>query len=116
MSEEFDQERIIDPNKAVDFIRNNADAYAFAKAHRMYVEEYRKSLKALLMKRSLETAVNAQEREAYSDEEYRAHLQAIFEAVREEETFRWKMVAAEARIEVWRSQEASKRVEYKVTV
>lgn len=109
-------EKIIDPQKAVDFIRDNADEYAFAKANRVYVEEYRKSLKAILMKKSMENAVNAQEREAYSDDEYRAHLQAIFEAIVEEEKYRWKMVAAQARIEVWRSQEASNRVEGKVTL
>jgi hypothetical protein len=109
-------ERKIDPQKAVDFIRNNARAYAFSKAHRMYVEEYRKSLKAILMKRSKETAVNAQEREAYSHDEYREHLQAIFEAIELEETYRWKMVAAQAEIEIWRSQEASSRAEYKATI
>jgi hypothetical protein len=109
-------ERDIDPQKAVDFIRDNAAKYAFAKANRVYVEEYRKSLKAILMKKSMENAVNAQEREAYSNDEYRAHLQAIFEAIVEEEKYRWEMVAAQARIEVWRSQEASNRVEGKVTL
>ena len=102
-------EREVDPQRAVDYIRDNAKAYAFAKANRIYVEEYRKSLKAILMKRSQENAVNAQEREAYSHDEYREHLQAIFEAIVEEETYRWEMVAAQARVEVWRSQEASNR-------
>lgn len=109
-------DREIDPHKAVDYIRDNAPMYAMAKAHRIYVEEYRKSLKAMLMKRSMETAVNAQEREAYSNEEYREHLQAIYEAVVEEEKYRWEMVAAQARVEVWRSQEASNRIEYKATI
>lgn len=108
-------DREIDPHKAVDYIRDNAPMYAMAKAHRIYVEEYRKSLKAILMKRSQETAVNAQEREAYSSEEYREHLQAIYEAVMEEERYRWEMVAAQARVEVWRSQEASNRMEVRVT-
>jgi len=62
-------DRDIDPQRAVDYIRDHAKSYAFAKAHRMYVEEYRKSLKAILMKRSQESAVNAQEREAYSHDE-----------------------------------------------
>ena len=109
-------ENRVDPHRAFDFIRKNAKAYAFAKAHRMYVEEYRKSLKAILMKRSPESTVNAQERDAYSNDEYRAHLQAIFEAVMDEETYRWKMVAAQAEIEIWRSQEASSRMEYKATI
>jgi hypothetical protein len=109
-------ERDIDPHRAVDFIRDNSEAYAMSKAHRIYVEEFRKSLKAMLMKESLENAVNAQEREAYSNIKYKEHLQAIYEAIVEEETLRWKMVAAQARVEVWRSQEATNRVEGKVTL
>ncbi len=109
-------EKVIDPQRAVDYILHNAKAYAFAKAHRIYVEEYRKSLKAMLMKRSMESAVNAQEREAYSHDEYREHLQAICEAVMEEEKYRWELIAAQARIEVWRSQEASNRTMDRVTI
>ena len=105
----------IDPQKAVDIIKNNSKPYAMAKAHRIYVEEMRKSLKAMLMKESMETAVNAQEREAYSHIKYKEHLQAIYEATVEEETLRWRMVDAQARIEVWRSQEASNRAMDKAT-
>ena len=109
-------DREIDPHKAVDFIRDNGKFYAKAKADRVYMEEYRKSLKAILMKRSMETAVNAQEREAYSHPEYVDLLNGLKEAVEQEERLRWEMVAAQARVEVYRSQEATKRVEYKVTL
>jgi hypothetical protein len=106
----------IDPNKAVDFIRDNGKIYAKAKADRIYMEEYRKSLKAILMKQSMETAVNAQEREAYSHPDYIKLLDGLREAVLVEEEYRWSMVAAQARIEVWRSQEASNRAMDKLTV
>jgi hypothetical protein len=43
-------------------------------------------------------------------------LKGLREAVEAEETLRWQMVAAEARVEVWRSQEASNRVEYRATL
>jgi hypothetical protein len=109
-------ERDIDPHKAVDFIIANGKKAAKAKANRIYMDEYRKSLKAILMKRSMETAVNAQEREAYSHPEYVELLNGLREAVETEERLRWEMVAAQARVEVWRSQEASNRVEYKVTL
>ena len=109
-------EREIDPNKAVDFIRDNGKKFAQARADRIYLEEYRKSLKAILMKRSGENAVNAQEREAYAHPEYQELLKGLREAVETEETLRWQMVAAEARVEVWRSQEASNRVEYRATL
>ena len=105
-----------DPHKAVEYILRNAKAHAKAKAERNYLEEYRKSLKAMLMKQCLETAIGAQEREAYAHEEYQQHLMAIREAVQKEEFLRWKMVAAEAMIEVWRSQEATKRMDYKGTI
>ena len=34
-------EREIDPNRAVDFIRDNGKKFAKAKADRVYMEEYR---------------------------------------------------------------------------
>lgn len=108
--------RQIDPNRAVDYIIRNGKKFAQAKADRVYAEEYRKSLKAIIMKRSLETAVNAQEREAYSDPEYIELLKGLREAVFIEEKYRWDLIAAQARVEVWRSQEASNRVEGKVTL
>ena len=109
-------DREIDPNRAVDFIRDNGKVYAKAKADRIYMEEYRKSLKAILMKQSLETAVNAQEREAYSHADYIKLLEGLREAVETEERLRWEMVAAQARVEVWRSQEASNRAMDKITI
>jgi len=108
--------REIDPHDAVEQIYKNRIAYAKAKAERIYLEEYTKSLRAILMKKSLETAVNAQEREALSSDEYITHLKALKIAVENEETYRWEMVSAQARIEVWRSQEASARFLEKVTL
>ena len=110
------EEREIDPHKAIDFIIINGKKAAKAKANRTYMDEYRKSLKAILMKRSHENSVNAQEREAYSNPEYIQHLRAIEEAIEIEEELRWQMIAAQARIEVWRSQEATNRIEGKVTL
>lgn len=104
-------DREVNPHEAVDYIIRNAPKFAKAKAERVYIEEYRKSLKAILMKRSLETAVNAQEREAYSHQEYVELLEALKEATEVEEKLRWDLVAAQARIEIWRSQEASNRVQ-----
>jgi hypothetical protein len=109
-------EREIDPHKAVDFLIANGKKAGQAKANRWYMEEYRKSLKAILMKKSMETSVNAQEREAYSNQEFIDHLRAVEEAIELEEVLRWQMIAAQARIEVWRSQEATNRVEGKVTI
>lgn len=108
-------DREIDPNAAVDFIRDNAKPFAQAKANRLYLEEFRKSKKAILMRVSGEKVIGAQESYAYSHPDYIAVLEGIREAVEVEEHLRWQMVAAQARTEVWRSSEASKRIEYRVT-
>ena len=112
-------DKIIDPQAAVDYMVAKAGEYAKAKSDRIYCEEYRKSLKSLLMKDALadgHQAANAQEREAYASEEYIRHLKALREAVEIEENLRWMLIAAEARISVWRSQEASNRVVEKMTL
>jgi hypothetical protein len=105
-----------DPNEAIEYIFRNGKAYAKAKAERVYIEEYRKSLKAILMKRSVELAVNAQERDAYSNDEYIDLLKGLRAAVEAEEELRWTLVAAQARIDVWRSQEASARQEVRAVL
>jgi hypothetical protein len=104
------------PDAAIEYLFKQGKRYAQAKADRIYLEEYRKSLKAILMKRSMENAVNAQEREAYSDQEYIELLNGLKVAVETEEELRWGLIAAQARIEVWRTQEASARAEVRATL
>lgn len=107
--------RLIDPQSAVDYMVKAAPAYAKAKAERVYLEEFRKSKKAMLMQNHSEKPIGAQEREAYADPEYIGLLVALRAAVEAEETARWTLVAAQARVEVWRSQEASNRMQDKTT-
>jgi len=102
--------------KALDFIRDNAPAYAKAKSERIYLEEFRKSKKALLM-RAAEIAGHktgaAQEREAYAHDDYMALLEGLRAAVEQEEALRWLIVGAQAKIEAWRTIEANRRAEAK---
>jgi hypothetical protein len=107
---------MIDPNKAVDFIIQNAPKFAKAKAERVYLEEYRKSLKALLMSQSGSQSLGAQERDAYAHEDYTALLEGLKAAVEAEEKIRWEIVAAQARIEIWRSEQANNRMIERLTV
>lgn len=103
--------------RALNFIRDNAPAYAKAKAERIYLENYRKSKKALLMRKAEsegQKTAALQERDAYADGEYMQVLDGLRDAVEEEERLRWLMTAAEARIEVWRTLESSRRTERKV--
>lgn len=104
------------PELAIEYIFKHGKRFAQAKAQRIYLEEYRKSLKAILMKRSVELAVNAQERDAYSNQEYLELLKGLKAAVEVEEEIRWGLVAAQARIEVWRSIEATNRAEGRATI
>lgn len=104
------------PELAIEYIFKYGKKFGEAKANRIYMEEYRKSLKAIIMKRSLETSVNAQEREAYSDPEYVQHLKALQESVQIEEELRWRLIAAQARIEVYRTQSANERAMDRATI
>lgn len=104
-----------DPHKAVDYILQNGKRFAKAKAERVYLEEYRKSLKAILMKRTIETTVAAQEREAYSDPEYLTLIEGIKEATEIEEKLRWDLIGAQARVEIWRTEQANNRAEGRAT-
>lgn len=99
----------IDPQQALEAMWKLAPQYAQAKAHRIYLEEYRKTIKAQLMKACGLESIGAQEREAYADDAYEAHLEALKTAVEDEETLRWRLIASQAAVDVWRSQEASNR-------
>tara|TARA_Y100000114_G_C11650242_1_gene273832 strand:- start:430 stop:756 length:327 start_codon:yes stop_codon:yes gene_type:complete len=95
--------------KALDYLRDTANDAAKCKAERIYLEEYRKSLKALIMSEYKQLPVSAQEREAYCDNRYLKHLEALKIAVRKDEKIKFMRVAAEAKIEAWRSYSANHR-------
>lgn len=105
-----------DPHKAVDHILSYRHLYAKARAERSYIEQFRKSLKAVLMKKSGETTIGAQEREAYAHPEMTQLLDGLRAAVEEEERLKWEMTAAELRVEIWRTEQANNRVEGRVTL
>lgn len=108
-----------DPEDAIKYIFRHGKKFAKAKAERTYLEEYRKSLKAILMQQAQvdghQTAA-AQEREAYADERYQDLLKGLKAAVEAEEEVRWGLVAAQARIDVYRTQESSKRQEIRAVL
>jgi hypothetical protein len=106
------------PYKAIDFIIANAPKYAKAKSERIYLEEFRKTKKALLMKVALEAGYEsaaAQEREAYADIQYQQLLMGYAAAIEQEETLKWMLTAAQMRSEVWRTESANERNGIKAT-
>lgn len=99
----------LDVEKAIDFMRDNAEKLAEASAKRKYMEEYRKSLKALLMKKFLDMPVSAQEREAYAHQDYQDHIKALETAIYQHEKilFLWK--SAEIKISAWQTKSSNHR-------
>lgn len=100
---------LTDPNRAVDYLIEHSRKYAQAKADRVHLEHFRKSKKALLMNECTDKAVTAREQYAYSHPDYIALLEGLREAVRIEEALRWRLTAAQLRVEVWRSENANNR-------
>ena len=99
----------LDPQRSLEAMHATGPLLAQARADRVYAEEYRKSLKAILMKEHAALPAVAQEREAYADQRYLAHLEALKVAVEAEEAARWRMVTAQAAVEVWRTLSANDR-------
>ena len=98
-----------DVQKSLDFLRDNALIAAQYKAERIYLEEYRKSLKALLMKNHIDLPVSAQEREAYASPVYIQHLESMKIAIQRDEKQRFLRVSAEAKVEAWRTMSSNIR-------
>lgn len=108
-------EDLRDPNKAVDYIIQHAGKFAAAKANRVYLTEFRKSKKALLMAQSPAKTAAEREQYAYAHEDYLGLLGGIKAAVEIEEELSWRLEAAKIRVDIWRSQEASNRNQERAT-
>ena len=104
----------IDPTRASVFIQENALPYAQAKADRLFIEGYLKSVKAILMNESDLSSLGAKEQFAYSNIRYQEQLNALRLAVEQEERLKYLMEAAKMKVEVWKTQEYTKRTEMKM--
>lgn len=98
-----------DPSEAVNYIYKNAPDYAKAKGELAYLEAYKSSLKAILMKKSGESTAAAQEREAYAHEDYQNLCKALGEATEQVELLRWRMMSAQMRLDAWRTESSNNR-------
>lgn len=95
-------------------LRSMSDLFAKAYAERTYLEEFKKSKLALLMKdaemRGFSSAA-AQEREARAHEEYLDLLIDLKTATEESEKLRWHLEVAKLGVAVWQTQNANERAE-----
>ena len=104
----------IEPLKAIEYIQRNAGTYAQAKANRIYIENYLKTVKARLMGNSDEKAIGAKEMDAYSSSIYVEQLDGLKAAIEVEETLRYMLEAAKLKVEIWKVQEYTRRTEMKM--
>lgn len=100
-----------DVEKAVDWLRDNAVSAAKARAERIYMESYVKTVLAQESQKVQAPSAAAQERDGRTRPAYLAALQALKEAVEADEMHRFLRDAASAKIEAWRTFEATRRAE-----
>jgi len=106
----------IEKEQKLTEIRRIVADYATAKANRIYLGEYRKSLRSMLMKKyETEGAKTAaqQERNAMADPEYLELLEGLREAVETEEKLRYELVLHEQEFDAWKSRLYAKTAEMK---
>lgn len=100
--------------EAFDYLNENADKAAKARAERLYMEDYTKVVKAELMGECNETAIGAQERFAYAHPTYKKHLENLRTAIARDEKHRFTLNAKTALLDAWRTEQASQRAMGKV--
>ena len=105
----------MDIEEMLELYRQLADRYAPARATRGYLEDYKKSCVAMLMKDAERekkiTTTSGQEREAYAHPTYMKLLDDLKAAVLEEEKLRYHIKAVELQIELYRTKSANERAE-----
>jgi len=106
----------IEKEQRLTEIRRIVKDYSKAKANRIYLGEYRKSLRSILMKKYESTGVktsSAQEKDAMADPEYLELLEGLREAVETEEKLRYELVLHEQEFDAWKSRLYAKTAEMK---
>ena len=106
----------INPYEAMDYLRDNAKTAGYLKGQVYIYTEMRKTVKARLMNLAIDSKSEAaKERFADSHAETERHIYKTAEAISEYETLRLLIAAAEAKLEAWRSIEASARNEIRLS-
>lgn len=95
-------------------LRDMSAQFAEAYAERVYIEEYRKSKLAILMKDAEVAGFSttaAQEREARASKDYTDLLLNLRTAVEKSERLRWHLETAKLGVAIWQTRRADERVE-----
>ncbi len=108
---------MVEIEKALHYLKTQAEEYAKYKAHCEYLKEFRKSQKAILINEAEKKGIKtAQEREsyAYAHKDYITLLDGLKVAIEQSERLRIMVKTAELQIEVWRSQNSRETAEMRL--
>jgi len=103
-----------DPHEAINYIFTHAPEFAKAKGQLAELETFRHSLRSIMMKKSNEQSLGAQEREAYASQEYQDLCKAIGTATENAEKLKWELEAARLRHATWQTLEVSNRTQDRI--
>jgi hypothetical protein len=98
-----------DIERALDYLRDNVDEAAQARANRLYMEQWVKTVKAKVQVSQSGLSATAAEAVASSSLEYIGALEAMKTAIELDERHRFLREAANAKIEAWRTQSSNER-------
>lgn len=104
-----------DVERALDWLVQNATKAAQARANRVYLEQFVRTVRAERQVKEMlgGASAAAAEATALASSEYKSILLGLKEAVEEDERMRWLCTAAEAKLEFFRTQESTRRAEMK---
>lgn len=107
----LDNDIFLSEKKKLDMLSKSKDLSIY-RSKRSSLEDFRKILKARLMKEALAsgvTSAQAQEREAYANAQYEEVIDALEFAIRKETELMWELKIFEIEVQVWRTQQANRR-------
>ena len=102
-----------DIDKALAYLRDNATADAQARAERLYLEQYLKTVLAVEQAKVAAPSMAAAEMQARASGPFMAILEAYKMAIFSDEKRKFLRSAAETKIEAWRTMCSNARAEGK---
>ena len=100
-----------DVDRCLQYLRDNAEKDAQSRAERLYLEQWLKTVLAQEQAKMNAGSVAAAEMMARASDAFIAALEGWKQSIFEDERRRFLRSAAETKIEVFRTQEASRRAE-----
>lgn len=95
--------------RAMAWLVEHAREVSQAIAEASYLQEYRKSLKAMLMAKAPPGTASSIEAYAYAHPDYQAHLKGLRAAVEAAEYLKFLASAAKIKLDIWRTNHADMR-------